>query len=186
MICHRFGLAQAAHRQLCTLVAAAHRLWQATRPGVGMLPALACPVVCGCQCLGACSRPTVGHHNCRTASRNNSATACADEGRDRQPANSPSLTSVIVQGSIVGCRTLWRHVVGGHGRRRDITLEEVQQHKTADDAWMVLHGKVCFSPCHCINTLRRERYGAWSRTQHRNCTAIAQQEVLAFALPFVL
>jgi len=31
---------------------------------------------------------------------------------------------------------------GGQGRRRDITLEEVRQHRTADDAWMVLHGKV--------------------------------------------
>lgn len=31
---------------------------------------------------------------------------------------------------------------GGHARRRDITLEEVRQHRTADDAWMVLHGKV--------------------------------------------
>eukprot|EP00878_Enallax_costatus_P007949 GHUV01008315.1.p2 GENE.GHUV01008315.1~~GHUV01008315.1.p2 ORF type:complete len:164 (+),score=30.50 GHUV01008315.1:306-797(+) len=35
-----------------------------------------------------------------------------------------------------------RSGAGGHGRRRDITLEEVKQHKTADDAWVVLHGKV--------------------------------------------
>ncbi|WIA37962.1 hypothetical protein OEZ86_001339 [Tetradesmus obliquus] len=33
-------------------------------------------------------------------------------------------------------------LTGGQGRRRDITLEEVRQHRTADDAWMVLHGKV--------------------------------------------
>jgi hypothetical protein len=35
---------------------------------------------------------------------------------------------------------------GGQGRRRDITIEEVQQHNTMEDAWMVLHGKVrCIS-----------------------------------------
>jgi cytochrome-b5 reductase len=34
------------------------------------------------------------------------------------------------------------HTAAGQGRRKDITLEEVRQHRTADDAWMVLHGKV--------------------------------------------
>jgi hypothetical protein len=44
---------------------------------------------------------------------------------------------------MLGCvRMLTWPVVGGQGRRRDITLDEVQQHKTEDDAWMVLHGKV--------------------------------------------
>lgn len=33
-------------------------------------------------------------------------------------------------------------LTGGAGRRRDITLEEVRQHRTEEDAWMVLHGKV--------------------------------------------
>ncbi|GIL51102.1 hypothetical protein Vafri_7194 [Volvox africanus] len=32
--------------------------------------------------------------------------------------------------------------LNGKNLRRDITLEEVQKHHTADDAWMVLRGKV--------------------------------------------
>ncbi|EFJ49789.1 hypothetical protein VOLCADRAFT_46640, partial [Volvox carteri f. nagariensis] len=32
--------------------------------------------------------------------------------------------------------------LGGKALRRDITLEEVKKHHTADDAWMVLRGKV--------------------------------------------
>lgn len=34
------------------------------------------------------------------------------------------------------------HIVGGHGLRRDIQMDEVKQHNKPDDAWMVLQGKV--------------------------------------------
>lgn len=31
--------------------------------------------------------------------------------------------------------------------RRDITLAEVRQHKTPDDAWMIFHNRVSFCAC---------------------------------------
>ena len=44
--------------------------------------------------------------------------------------------------SSVVCCYCGRCAAGGQGRRKDITLEEVRQHRTPEDAWMVLHGKV--------------------------------------------
>lgn len=53
-------------------------------------------------------------------------------------ATNPGLTAWLA-----GClpAVCWA-AAGGAGRRRDITLEEVRQHRTEEDAWMVLHGKV--------------------------------------------
>lgn len=45
------------------------------------------------------------------------------------------------------CTGLCRVVPGGAGRRRDIPAAEVKQHNTADDAWIVLHGKVSRDKC---------------------------------------
>ena len=70
---------------------------------------------------------------------------------------------------------MWALGRGGQPLRRDITLAEVKQHNSVDDAWTVLRGKVrgqgiadaCYSPC---NTGLREIRASAPQLQVYNIT----------------